>query len=293
MHHYVSDDWSNALLSRDIRQLYHGTEPLPEVEWQYADWAAWQCDLIEGQQGPELIDYWRSQLSGAQLVRLPEHAEIPRVADEPGWVTVELPIDAATTAGLRRLARTQRTTLFPVMLALFYQALRRATGQSDLTVASLFANRTRPEVRETVGFFVTMVLLRCRLTAQQTFSELVRQARGTVMDGLRHQELPSQLLPPGTVSGGGRTDDVMFQLLGSFLARADMEGEELDDLEAQLRRSRFALEFVVVPRGDTLTALVLCDRDRFTPDWAHRLVQDYVDLATTAVEDASVLGRTG
>ncbi|GIJ18190.1 hypothetical protein Vgi01_48740 [Micromonospora gifhornensis] len=284
MHHYVSDDWSNALLSRDIRALYQGEE-LPEIGWQYATWADWQRERISGSDSAALFDHWRGQLDGARLVRLPERADVPRGPDEPAWVSVELTIDAHVVQGLHQLARRQRTTLFPVMLSLFYLVLHRATGQSDLTVASLFANRSRPEVRDTVGFFVSMVLLRGRVDDAEPFTDLLRQVRNVVMEGLRHQELPAQLLPPGTVTGEGRTDDVMFQLLGSFVPRADMSGDELDDLEAQLERSRFALEFVVVPQDETLTAVLMCDRDRFTPDWAQQLVKDYVQLAAAVVAD--------
>ncbi|MEU5904139.1 condensation domain-containing protein [Micromonospora sp. NPDC047467] len=291
MHHYVSDDWSNALLSRDIRALYQGEE-LPEVGWQYATWAAWQRERISGPDSGVLADHWRRQLDGARLVRLPERAEVPRGPDEQAWVSVELTIDPHVAHGLHQLARRQRTTLFPVMLSLFYLVLHRATGQSDLTVASLFANRSRPEVRDTVGFFVSMVLLRGRVVAAEPFTDLLRQVRNQVMEGLRHQELPAQLLPPGSVTGEGRTDDVMFQLLGSFVPRADMSGDELDDLEAQLERSRFALEFVVVPQGDALTAVLMCDRDRFTPDWARQFVKDYVALAAAVVTDPQRLPGT-
>ncbi|MBM0236027.1 condensation protein [Micromonospora sp. ATA32] len=282
MHHYVSDDWSNALLSRDIRALYAG-EPLPEVQWQYPQWAAWHREQVEGERGPVLTDYWRQQLDGARLLQLPQAAQVARTPGEPASVCVELTVGPQVAAGLRALARQHRTTLFPVMLSLFYLALQRATGQSDLTVATLFANRARPEVADTVGFFVTMALLRAQVKPGEPLGDLVRRTRSVVMGGLRHQELPSQLLPPGTVGGEGRTDDVMFHLLGSMMSRADMAGDELDDLEAQLDRSRFALEFVVVPQGDDLTALVLCERDRFLPEWAQALVKDYVELAAAAV----------
>jgi hypothetical protein len=285
MHHYVSDDWSNGLLQRDLRALYRGDTDLPEVAWQYPDWAAWHHGVLESPRRAVLADYWSRHLAGATLPSLPEKASVPRAAGEPGWLSYEVSIPAEVTAGLRRLARTHRTTLFPVMLALFYQTLHQLTGQSDLTVASLFANRDRPEVRDTVGFFVTMVLLRCRVGER----DLVTQARDAVMNGMRHCELPLQLLPPGVISGPGRTDDVMFQLIGSFMQRADMEGEELDDLEAQLERRRFALEFVVVPQGEGLNALVLCDRDRFDPQWARRCVDLYAELAhAVAVQGAKL-----
>lgn len=293
VHHYVTDDWSNALLLRDIRQLYESAAPLPEIEWQYPQWADWHRQQLEGQAGARLVTYWRNQLSGAQLVELPKPEETAVQAKDAPALSVELSIPAAVTTGLQRLAREHRTTLFPVTLSLFYAALQRATGHTDLTVASLFANRSRPEVHATVGFFVTMVLLRCQATAGQTFAQVLTQVRRTVMDGLRHQELPAQMLPPGTVSGAGRPDDVMFQQLGSFLPRADMSGDELDDLEVQLSRNRFALEFVVVPQGEALAALAIVDRERVNAEWARRLVEDYVRLAATVVEDPTVVLHRG
>jgi hypothetical protein len=282
MHHFVTDDWSNAVLSRDIRALYDAAPGavLPPVDWQYGDWSRWQQEVLDGDRRRQLTEYWRGKLAGARLPELPTRAAGSAGDAEPAWVAVEYPIDAAVVERLRELARTQRTTLFPVMLSVFYLLLSRATGQRDLTVASLFANRTRPEIRETVGFFVSMVLLRCAVDPDAPFSDLVRLARGTVMDGMRHQDLPYQLLPPDTLTGAGRANDVMFQLLGSFLTRADMEGEELDDLEGQLSQRRFAFEFVLVPRGEALTALLLCSRERFSPDWADRFVRDYVALAS-------------
>jgi len=287
MHHYVSDDYSNALLSRDLRALHHGQPELEPVDWQYADWSQWQHTVLTGENLDRLRDYWTGHLAGAVLPALPEKAATPRSAGEPAFVSVERIIDPAVTAGLRRLARDQRSTLFTVLLALFYRVLAGTTGQHDLAVASLFANRNRAEVRQSVGFFVTMVLLRSQVPPDEPFPALVRRVRTVVMEAMRHQDLPFQLLPPGTVSGPGRTDDVMFQLLGSFLERADMAGDELADLEAQLERRRFALEFVLVPQGGALTALVLGARDRFDPDWAAALVDGYVRLAAQVVAEAA------
>ncbi len=293
LHHYCSDDYSNALLARDLRALYGEAtgEPadLPAPQWQYAQWARWQSEQLSGANLDRLTGYWTGKLTGARLVELPARRQRPVPDGEPPWISVEYHVDAETTAGLRQLARRHRTTLFPVTLAVFYALLHAETGAGDLTVASLFANRGQPQVRDTVGFFASMVLLRERFTPDTTLSQLIAQTRGTVMEAMRHQDLPHQLLPPDTVAGGtGRTDDVLFQLLGSLMTRADMAGEELDDMEAQLERRRFALEFVVVPQGDVLSALLLCSRAEFDPAWADAFVRDYVTLVRRAVTDADV-----
>src|SRR5262249_27923257 len=54
MHHIVSDGWSMGLLVREVSRLYEayrsGQEsPLPELPIQYADYAAWQREWLDGE----------------------------------------------------------------------------------------------------------------------------------------------------------------------------------------------------------------------------------------------------
>jgi hypothetical protein len=304
MHHFVTDDWSNALISRDIRHLYNELDgvpnelpALPDVEWQYGDWAVWQHELLNGGQRAGLDAYWRDKLAGARLAKIARPAAPPDAAGERDWRSAKLLLDAAVTASLQRLARSRRTTLFPVMLALFTTLLHEMTGQDDLTVSSLFANRGRSQVRETVGFFISTLLLRCELDPDQPFTELVDAARGTVMGAIRHQDLPYQLLPPDTVeTNNGRADEVTFQFLGSLTTRADMVGNEHEnlDLQDQVSGRRFTLEFILVPEatGGGLYALLLCDRAQFGQPWADEFVRRYVELAQrAAAEPAAPVSR--
>ncbi|HKS98455.1 MAG TPA: condensation domain-containing protein [Rugosimonospora sp.] len=281
MHHLVTDDWSNSLISRELRALYHGKE-LEPVGWQYADWAGWQRETLAGAGLERLLGYWRRQLDGAALPALRRRD----TGAPPVRRSTEINLDPQTIAAFRTLARAHRTTLFTVMLAVFYTLLYQRTGQDDLTVASLFANRSREEVQQTVGFFVNMVALRGRLDPAAPFTELVRRTRGTVLQALLHQDLPYQMLPPKTIaSATGRPDDVMFQLLDPTTSRADLQGEELDDLEPQIERSRFDLELAVVPLNGTFVALMMYTDHVFDADEAYRFVRDYKALTDLVAAD--------
>jgi Condensation domain len=285
LHHLITDDWSNALVSHQLRQLYAqqlGEESeLPPVDWQYADWTRWQREMLAGAGRDKLLAHWRSTLAGAALPHLPRRGSGPPVRR-----SAEVNLDPATVTALREVARTQRTTLFPAVLAVFHALLYQRTGQDDLTVASLFANRSRPEVQQTVGFFVNMVALRARVDPAASFTELVRRNRGTVLDALRHQDLPYQMLPPGLIaSPTGRPDDVVFQLLDPATSRADVHGSELDELEPQIERSRFDLELALVPMGGTFVALLMYTDHVFDPAGAQRFVHDYSALADRAAAD--------
>ncbi|HEX2094090.1 MAG TPA: condensation domain-containing protein, partial [Longimicrobiaceae bacterium] len=70
LHHIVSDGWSMGVLVREVSALY-GTysrgqaSPLPELELQYADFAAWQRAWLTGERLEAQLAYWREKLQGA------------------------------------------------------------------------------------------------------------------------------------------------------------------------------------------------------------------------------------
>ncbi|WP_254061392.1 condensation domain-containing protein, partial [Granulicella sp. L60] len=54
MHHIVSDGWSMGVLVHELSTLYSAylrgeSDPLPELSIQYADYAVWQREWIEGE----------------------------------------------------------------------------------------------------------------------------------------------------------------------------------------------------------------------------------------------------
>ena len=77
MHHIISDGWSMGVLVREVAALYEAfsqgrPSPLPELPVQYADYAAWQRQWLQGEALEAQLAYWREQLAGApQLLELP------------------------------------------------------------------------------------------------------------------------------------------------------------------------------------------------------------------------------
>jgi hypothetical protein len=64
MHHIVSDGWSMGILLKELNTLYgafvRGEEdPLPELAVQYADYAVWQRERMEGEVLQGQVEYWK------------------------------------------------------------------------------------------------------------------------------------------------------------------------------------------------------------------------------------------
>jgi non-ribosomal peptide synthetase component F len=64
------------------------------------------------------------------------------------------------------------------------------TGQEDLCVATLVANRTRRETEGMIGLFANTVILRTDLGGNPTCREVLRRVRATTLAAFAHQDLP-------------------------------------------------------------------------------------------------------
>src|SRR5690606_36484376 len=67
MHHIISDGWSMGVLVREIAALYQAfaaaqPTPLPELPTQYADYAHWQREWLQGDVLEKQLAYWRERL---------------------------------------------------------------------------------------------------------------------------------------------------------------------------------------------------------------------------------------
>ena len=77
LHHIATDGWSAGILIREIGALYAAylegrANPLAPLPIQYADYAFWQRQWLQGDVLSAELGYWKQQLSGAPaLLELP------------------------------------------------------------------------------------------------------------------------------------------------------------------------------------------------------------------------------
>src|ERR1041385_6273700 len=165
LHHIISDDWSLGLLARELSTLYaafsRGEEsPLPELEVQYADYAAWQRRWLEAGVADQQLAYWRSRLADAPH-SLNRPTDRPRSASGTRPAGSErLHLSAETAEGLRRLARAHSATPFMALLAALAALLPRHTGERQQIVGTPVAGRRELATEALIGFFVNTLALR-------------------------------------------------------------------------------------------------------------------------------------
>jgi amino acid adenylation domain-containing protein len=200
MHHIISDGWSMDVLIRELGTLYtafsrgESASPLPPLPIQYADFAVWQRERLQGRALDEQLLYWKRQLEGAPpLLALPTDRPRPAVQNFRGARrTLMLPGDLSRS--LEALSLREGVTLFMTLLAAFDVLLSRYTGQEDIVVGTPIAGRNRAEIENLIGFFVNTMVLRTGCGGNPTFRELLGRVRETTLSAYSHQDLPFEKL---------------------------------------------------------------------------------------------------
>ena len=199
MHHIISDGWSVAILFRELAICYEAfcentVAEMPELPIQYADYAIWQREWLQGEILERQLSYWKKQLAGIPAVlNLPTDRPRPAVQSFRGKrQTIELSKELSDE--LKALARQRDATLFMTLLAAFQALLYRYTGQEDIVVGSPIAGRNRMEIEGLIGFFVNTLVLRANFASEPTFTELLAQVKETTLGAYTHQDLPFEKL---------------------------------------------------------------------------------------------------
>ncbi|MCM3903132.1 MAG: condensation domain-containing protein, partial [Pyrinomonadaceae bacterium] len=221
-HHIVTDGISAGVFFTELLVLYEAfsqrkASPLTELPIQYADYAVWQREWLQGAVLDQQLSYWRKQLAGApSVLDLPFDRPRPAVQSLRGAVH-EFELDERLTAALRELSRAEGCTLFMTLLAAFQTLLYRYTGQDDLLIGTPMANRTRPELQGLIGYFINALIVRGDLSGKPTFRTLMRRVRDALLEGYAHQDLPFDKIVDELRVKRDLSYHPLFQVMFNFL----------------------------------------------------------------------------
>ena len=199
MHHIVSDGWSMGIFIREAAAFYQAyqdkKEPnLPELPIQYADFAVWQRQWLQGDVLSKQMAFWKKQLG-----HHPPHLELPTDRPRPPiqtfrGATTGLKLSTELARALRTFTYAKGVTPFMTLLTAFQVLLHRYSGQDEIIVGSPIANRNRAETEPLIGFFVNTLAVRTDFSDNLVFEDLLARARDNLLEAYAHQDLPFEKL---------------------------------------------------------------------------------------------------
>ena len=241
LHHIAADGWSVGVLLRELGSLYEAfckgqASPLGELPIQYADFAAWQRDWLQGEVLEKQLGYWKTQLAGAPaLLELPTDRSRPARQSYRG-ATETAVFPSSLLKAVKALSQQEGASLFMTLLAAFQTLLSRYSGQEDITVGSPIAGRNRMELEGLIGFFVNTLVLRGDLSGNPTFRELLRRMKEVTLGAYAHQDLPFEKLVEELQPERNLSYHPLFQVMFTL--------EDMSAMPAQLGGLGLNLEWI-------------------------------------------------
>lgn len=289
MHHIATDGWSIAILIQELSTLYEAfstktPSPLPELKIQYADFAHWQRQWLQGEVLAEKLDYWQQQLSGIptslNLDKLAENKPKNNQIRECAVRSFLLPPDLS--AKIKALSSQEGVTLFMVLLASFQTLLYRYTNQEDIVVGTDVANRDRPELEAIMGLFVNLLVLRGDLSRNPTFRELLERVRETTLAAYDRADVPFaklvEALRPDRTSSVTPLFQVLFVLQNVPMPAFELSGLQVEVMELNTGLARFDLALFMEETAVGIKGTWKYRSDLFTADAIARITDNLQTL---------------
>ena len=296
VHHLVADGVSRQIFLRDLMELYHslaeGRPPaLPELPIQYADFARWQREWFRGDTLDSMVSYWKGQLEGVGL--FPELA-LPFANPSPpgGDFLKDSEVQTSTVSpalyeSLKRLCRQQGVTLYMACVGALNALLYRYTGRRKIGFFAPFANRTRVETQDLIGWFANNHVLATECGDDLPFSELLERVRGVVLGAYAYQEVPLWVVTKMLLTEGegyempqrvSEAPYVFFDFDAHVESRPQPSHMSIGAVPTPPSAGDAGVEVRVLEHADRLTVSIKYSADRVAPADIGRMLADFQAL---------------
>jgi len=253
-HHTVCDGWSVGILAREFgticAALASSRPPdLPRLPITYGDYTAAQRAGLAVAPLEEASSYARRMLEGYRQFEVLPDRQRPVVQTSNGSIASVL-LDRSLTNSLSALSARSGCTLFMTAYAALLVLLYRHTAETDIALGTQVVGRDDVEVENLVGCFINTLALRCDLSGDPTFAELLERARDAVLATFEARALPLERLieivnPKRDLSRNALfSTNFIFQR--SFIENARYGDFSLVDLPSRSAGALYDLNFFMV-----------------------------------------------
>ncbi|MGD2088783.1 MAG: amino acid adenylation domain-containing protein [Candidatus Aminicenantes bacterium] len=304
-HHLIHDGWTQGVLLKEFISIFSAywegkTPQLPPMPIQYADYAIWQRNSLQGKVLEQHLDYWKEKLAGlAPLFELPTDRPRPHGMRGNGAVkTFFLSKELSDT--LKKFSKEKDVTLFMTMLAAFKVFLYRYTGTEDLCVGTGMANRRYKELEGMLGMLINTLALRTQISGELSFEDCLQRVKTTCLEAYEHENTPFEkvveVLQPKRSLSYTPIIQVVYSFMDTPAGRLQLPGLELNVEEAHNRSSKFDFNIIVEPpsqqrmeeTGGRIEIVWEYNTDLFNDETIDMMLKHYNGILEQVVENAHI-----
>jgi acyl transferase domain-containing protein/acyl-CoA synthetase (AMP-forming)/AMP-acid ligase II/acyl carrier protein/short-subunit dehydrogenase involved in D-alanine esterification of teichoic acids len=294
LHHIISDGWSlSQVLFPQFVELYgnlaeaSAARALPEDD--YREYARWLEGRLRSNAFDAQRDFWRRKLV-KPLPRCGLFADVPEGSENSAaGEAIALDFRGEETAAIQEAARSAGVTTFVYLLTVFKVLVARCTGQTDLLVGTLLANRGVAKWDQIIGLLANPVAIRSDLSGDRAFAVLVQQVHAEVIQVLKNGDLPFEEVVREVQPDRRGLDSNLFQML--FVMQDQLPGEIAvagvrigSEMSFDWGASRYGLEVHLWICEGRIKGALVHRHSVISSKVARELARGFVELASRAGE---------
>src|SRR5690606_15908850 len=162
-------------LTVSYRAFQKGKTPnLPDLSFQYVDYAIRQKQLLQGDVLKQKAGYWRKKLLNVSMLQLPMDFPRRSISNYKGAVET-IHLDERLRGQLSKLSQEQSVTLFMTLLTVFKMLLARYSGQQDICVGTVTTGRHQEGLEKLIGYFAQTLPVRSNISSEAQFLDLLNE----------------------------------------------------------------------------------------------------------------------
>ncbi|WP_212750713.1 non-ribosomal peptide synthetase [Pseudoalteromonas aurantia] len=301
-HHIVFDGWSSGLFFSEVEKYYRASDEIfSPLQIQYAEYALWQREYMQGEILTSHQRYWESQVQNAEPLNVLTDFVRPAL---PSFIGADatLSVSGGLAEQLAALAAQNSTTLHTVLMTAYFMTLSKLSGQTDIVIGTPMENRAQVQTQSLIGYFVNSVPMRCQLKSDLSIAELIGQVHQLNLDAKRYQMLPfEQIVGLANVVRDASRHPLFqaFFTLNQFSDVVDVENSsacfapELDEQVLEYTPAKFDLTLDVTMGKEQIDIVLNYATDLFSEHTATNMLNIYhqvlLCMCTAQVEGSSAL----
>lgn len=258
---------------------------------QFADFAAWQRELLESDEAKQANAYWRRKFSTHPLSasRLPLRAPDVEPDASVVWHAVDAVIAPATLTRMKTQvetgARRQAVSVSTWLLACWQVLLWRLVGDPAQVIGLEVDGRSHEDLTSAFGLLARTLPVYCHFDPGVPFSQILRQLQDELSEMSQWQDY--FVLPPAVRANLSPSGEAVFPVSFAYHEVAKLPAAHdvsFAIVEAQARIDRGELMLCCVHEPEALKLRLWYDGRKFARAEVERLSEQFIRLLTSATE---------